>query len=486
MMQHALTDPTWVKGVNSYLVARSYNSTNSAQFYEGIQAAADEDIPVGTPDIAAIMGTWELQAGFPLITVERNQNQLIFSQERFFYDNQESESLWSVPINYVTASYSNFEDTTPDFWLQERNAVFQFDNAPKPMADGDWMVVNVQQSGYYRVNYDSYLWYLIVLQLNGPEDAFEQIHVLNRAQLVDDAFHLARAGRITYDQMMEVMNYLNRETDHVPWALANRASTLLNRWLNGSPAYAEYQAWVRRNTRALYEKLGVNIIENELRVDRYARAIAIDLACQAGSTQCLIDTAEVLDNMLSTGEPIAADLVQTIYCNGVRGADASLLTAMQNELFNTTLQRNRNFIIAGLGCIADSTVLHSHMFSAIQQELALSTTERSNILNSPLNHGESSLRTMIEFIRFNYGGINLINPNQVAILCNNIAQRVSSEAMFAEFSAFLGHLQVNGAITTALRDNLRINSRDIIDWQNRHLYYFMRFFGRHPPEGFVQ
>lgn len=482
MMQHAFTRSTWAKGLNYFLTARSYNFYNPAHLYEALQRSIDEDFEDNTLDVAEIMTTWERQAGFPVISVSRNNDEINFYQDRFFYGDDESDTIFSVPINYVVGSNPDFTVTSPDLWFNTRSTYIQSNTAPKPWTENDWIIVNIQNSGYYRVNYDSNIWVQIINQLNGPGDAFEQIHVLNRAQLIDDSFHLSRAGKTYYDYTMGVMNYLEKETDHVTWALANRAFTLLNRWLNGTPLYGQYQAWVRKNTRLLYEQLGVNVVEGELRTNRYSRLIAVDLACQAGSDQCLTEANELLQNFISSGERVTPDLVQTLYCNGVRRADSAMVASVQSILLGEARQRERNFIISGLGCIENPQLLYTHLFLSIHQFVPFSNAERTNILMSPLNHGERSLQVMIDFIRLNYGGINLINSNLVSTLCTNIAERIASEEMFAEFSTLLPHLQVNGVLTQAISDTLRVSARGILEWQEQHLYYFMRFFGRHPQE----
>lgn len=68
--------------------------------------------------------------------------------------------------------------------------------------------------GFYRVNYDSRNWNRLIAALkNDPK----QIHFLNRAQLVDDSFNLARAGELPYSVPFTLVEYLDKENDFIPW-----------------------------------------------------------------------------------------------------------------------------------------------------------------------------------------------------------------------------------------------------------------------------
>ncbi|KAJ6636155.1 Aminopeptidase N [Pseudolycoriella hygida] len=475
MMQNALGHETWRRGLQLFLDERQDNYTNSALLYAGIQLAVNEDIPNNTPDVHAIMSTWELQAGVPIVTVSRSGDVLNLQQTRFFYSNQSSASLWQIPINYVVRSNPNFNETTPDLWFAGSELEIRNRTAPKPWMPNDWIVVNVQQSGYYRINYDTELWSLLIEQLNSPE--YHLIHLLNRGQLIDDSFNIARSGRITPDIPLDVMNYLERETDHIPWDSAQRALFLYNRWLLGTPVYDEFQDYVLKNVAAMYNKLGVNVIENEPRLDRYARQIAINLACLHGSAQCLDDTAEQLENFFNLQKTLHPDVVAQIYCNGIRRSGADVVEKMRNLLSSATRQTERNRIIAGLGCIEDPDILYDTLFMAILPG-ELSSAERSNVLTSPLNNGASSLLTLMDFIRLNYGGINSIAPNLVSSLCLAIAIRIPTEEMFETFVHLLSHLEINGAISSSTGDSLRISAQGILDWQGDNLDHIVLFFER--------
>lgn len=146
-----------------------------------------------------------------MISVTRIGNLLAFRQERFFYTDDESESLWWVPINFAVGSNPNFTSTLPTFWMRGEAAV----NVTN-LNYFDWIVVNIQQSGYYRVNYDYYMWNLLRVQLNFYN--FTDIHVLNRAQIVDDSLNMAQANRLDYRTALGILKYMSRETDHIPWA----------------------------------------------------------------------------------------------------------------------------------------------------------------------------------------------------------------------------------------------------------------------------
>ncbi|KAJ6636156.1 Aminopeptidase N [Pseudolycoriella hygida] len=473
MMQNALGHETWRRGLQYFLNARQDNYTNSAFLYAGIQLAVSEDIKNNTPDVHAIMSTWELQAGVPIVTVSRSGDVLNLQQTRFFYSNQSRASLWQIPINYVVRSNPNFNETTPDLWFAGKELEIRNGTAPKPWMPNDWIVVNVQQSGYYRVNYDTELWSLLIEQLNSPE--YHLIHLLNRGQLIDDSFNIARSGRITPDIPLDVMNYLERETDHIPWDSAQRALFLYNRWLLGTPVYDEFQDYVLKNVAAMYNKLGVNVIENEPRLDRYARQIAINLACLHGSAQCLDDTAEQLENFFNLQKTLHPDVVAQIYCNGIRRSGADVVEKMQNLLLKAKRQIERDRIIAGLGCIEDPDILYEHLLMAIQPG-ELSSAERSNVLTLPLDNGIASLRALMNFIRSNYGGINLVSADLVSTLCSNIAIRISTKEMYDTFVKLLSHLKINGAISASKETKLQPYAKGILNWQEKHMEHVVLFF----------
>ncbi|XP_029172398.1 aminopeptidase N-like, partial [Nylanderia fulva] len=77
------------------------------------------------------------------------------------------------------------------------------------------MIFNMQQIGYYRVNYDDENWRRITNYLNSVN--YMNIHVLNRAQIIDDTFHLMIAGQLNSSIFWNITFYLHQEEDYIAW-----------------------------------------------------------------------------------------------------------------------------------------------------------------------------------------------------------------------------------------------------------------------------
>lgn len=70
-------------------------------------------------------------------------------------------------------------------------------------------------TGYYRVNYDSQNWLLLAAHLQFATS--RPIPVLNRAQIVNDAFYFTTTGRMEPQLFFDVIKFLNNETSYIVW-----------------------------------------------------------------------------------------------------------------------------------------------------------------------------------------------------------------------------------------------------------------------------
>lgn len=165
--------------------------------------------------------------------------------------------------------------------------------------------------GYYRVNYDKTNWQLIINQL---KTNFESIHILNRAQLLDDAFNLARSGRLSYQVLFELLEYIINDTDYIPLYVVSRGLTYLDRLISGTDYYDEFQQFLTEMLTTAFEKLGTDLIPDEPITDVFNRINVIKWMCLYGGGNC----REVLNGKLASRAFVHPDLQEPVYCGGMR------------------------------------------------------------------------------------------------------------------------------------------------------------------------
>ena len=73
------------------------------------------------------------------------------------------------------------------------------------------------------MNYDEENWKLIAKQLQRDH---QKINVINRAQLIDDAFNLVESDMLDYETALSMTGYLNNEIEYIPWKSAIKGTRL--------------------------------------------------------------------------------------------------------------------------------------------------------------------------------------------------------------------------------------------------------------------
>lgn len=222
MMSHFLTDTVFRGGLSKYLQRMAYKSATQDDLWRFLtDEAKTSGLLDSSTSVKAIMDTWTLQAGFPVVKISRHPNTdaVRLEQVRFVYGNRsktDDRPLWWIPITYTTADELNFENTRPTTWMP-RTKTYELEN--RNLSTAKWFIFNIQQTGYYRVNYDLDNWRAVTQHLMDAKNHLE-IAPANRAQLIDDVMNLARGSYLSYDTAMNLTRYLAYETNHVPWKAA--------------------------------------------------------------------------------------------------------------------------------------------------------------------------------------------------------------------------------------------------------------------------
>lgn len=110
-------------------------------------------------------------------------------------------------------------------------------------SDVDYIKCNINQTGFYRVNYPKEMWSSIIKTLMSNHSKFSPT---DRASLIDDAFSLCDAGELDASVPLELSLYLVNERDHAPWETALRYLNFWKKRLGESEAYKRYMVFFRQ------------------------------------------------------------------------------------------------------------------------------------------------------------------------------------------------------------------------------------------------
>ncbi|KAJ9591526.1 hypothetical protein L9F63_001880 [Diploptera punctata] len=318
MLNHSLGEKTFLDGCRKYVLNNSLKTVDQHDLWNVLteQAHLDQAIPRHL-HLADMMNSWTTRAGYPVINIVRNYTTGNATL-------RQTESLWWIPVTYTTQSRPNFYSTKPKIWMTPHDYEKQLAGLP---GEEEWVLLNIQATGLYRVNYDHKNWELLSNYLNSEK--YEEIAVLNRALLLDDALNLARVGQLPYRPPVDfyVQQLVARQFKEFGF-LPHKNSSYLNGLL-----HKEIVRW----------------------------------ACQTGLHEC-IHTAQEFFNKWTKGSPITfpRSIRAIVYCAAVQYGGPTQWNALWKLFRNSTSSTERNTILLGLGCSQDENILKSYLDWAVQ------------------------------------------------------------------------------------------------------------------------
>lgn len=346
-----------------------------------------------------------------MIHVTADDSRLIFvvTQERYYAASQErlpsDVRSWYIPLSYTTADEPNFDDITFTDYFQNNDLAYPIAYPPGYVST-QWFIFNKQQIGLYRVNYDPSNWNAIIEVLNS--DNFEQIHRLNRAQLVDDALNLAADGYLDYSIALGVLSYLSRETDYIPWRAAIVNLDKLDVLMRDTTSRTAFRNFIRHLNRRMYATHNIEHDPTDSLMDMFARELTIDWTCRMGGAKCLVDTYDYVKTSVDENQKIPDAVEITYLCNGLRGLNRQAeFYYYWQKMQASNDQSERLRIINGLMCSSDPKTLKDLLETTLlnSAETYYRAHERSLILNNVLLKSDVGIEATINFIETFYNEI---------------------------------------------------------------------------------
>ena len=322
MLRDYIGEEAFRSGLKSYFKKHSYSNTERTDLWEELGQASGQDVN-------KIMTPWIQQSGQPLLTVSRQKDRLELSQQRFLLDGEDRDSLWPIPL--LTNKSPGQE------LLTKRTASIAYTGKDTP-------IFNVDGNGHYIVCYED----------EAAHNALKQgilsrsIDSVGRINIINDMLLLARAGKYTMTEPLDLIRQCQDEPRAAVWMMFVRAFALVQTLIDGDKTSENNLRILRRHlARHWYNELGWVDKPRDDPNTKHLRTTALALSI-AGEDSAAIKHALRLFEKAGNVEKLPADQRSMIAGAAVRFGKPSVITQLMREYESSPNPEVQSAIAAAL------------------------------------------------------------------------------------------------------------------------------------------
>ena len=328
MLEQYLGEETFRDGIRIYLKKHAYGNTVTKDLWSALEESSGQ--PVG-----AIMDTWILQGGHPLVKVENGT----ISQSPFSYlppqDKSAIGSLWQVPV-----LSREIGSTTINKQLLA--------SASAPLATSGVAVVNAGGSGFYRTAYGN-------TELAAIAAHLTELDVLERAVLFSDTWAAVMVGGATLHGLLTLATGLTDLDEPSTWSVIGQAIGMIDRIANDEER-VELGGVVRRLYQPVLKRLTWNPTAGESEQAGELRGMVVEMLGIYGHDSDVI--AEALRRF--DANEVSGDLARAIVMIAAdqhRPGTSAILDERRKSA--TTPQDEQRYLFALAGIPSEAVALET-------------------------------------------------------------------------------------------------------------------------------
>lgn len=469
MLNYTLTKEVFQKGLHNYLKKFSYKSTSQDDLW-GLftKRAHNQSIIPENITVKALMNSWTSQSGYPRVTITRNYTTgiAVINQTKMTEDfNVTTDALWYIPINYITRDDKN----TESIWLfNARETELNLTS----LDNDSWVLANIDETGFYRVNYDLHNWKLLTYQLRRNPI---KIPVSNRGHLIDDAFQLSNTGLMNYTVAFDLVKYLTiAEKNYVPWYAALRNMEELRVIISNYEYSGLYDNFILKLVRPMFDELGTSENSTDTQNEKLLRLLIVKSACQLRYWRCTQWARTMYDQWLKaanpdSSNPINVDYRYIVQCSAIKTGGPEEWDFLWNRTLSPSMSPyDLETAFLSLGCTYDPWLINRYLEYSLDGNMTLENVQ--NVWKS-INH-PVGVRTGFQFLRLNWDRIYATYEEIFPVfstIFHDFVSQLSTEIDLEDLTTFYKlHQSDLKSVATILQssvDQMKVR----IKWRKKHL-----------------
>ncbi|XP_020088799.1 aminopeptidase M1-like [Ananas comosus] len=202
MLQSYLGAECFQKALASYIKKFAYSNAKTEDLWAVLEKESGEPVK-------KLMHSWTKQKGYPVLSVKVRDGNLEFEQTQFLSSGSSGVGQWIVPITLCCCSYKSQEKFLLETKSDKMNLTKLCDSFDSGKGGKFWIKVNVNQTGFYRVNYDDELASKLRYAIES-----HQLTATDRFGVLDDSFALSMACKQTLSSLLSLMAAYKEESEY--------------------------------------------------------------------------------------------------------------------------------------------------------------------------------------------------------------------------------------------------------------------------------
>lgn len=345
MLENFLGAEEFRRGLHDYLTEHSYDNADTIDLWNALSAASGEPV-------SEMMDTWLNQTGYPYLdaAIEREETGITVSvdQQRFTYDSiidegELDETTWYVPLRVSTSRSEDIAATL----LRGRSAGLRVAGRPN-----DWVKVNPEQTGFFRVKYRS-----ADLALLRPGIESRVLSPTDRLGIQNDAYALAKAGIQRATDFLEIARAYTNEDNAYVWGDLSANLGVLKNLLADEPFFDAYRRFARNLFLPAGMRVGWDPKPGEGHLDALLRSTVLTGLGEYGDPDALAEAGRRFEEYVKDQGRVNPDIRKTVLSLAAKQGDSDVYHAMWKLEQEATMEEEKVRLLGALSEFEDTDLL---------------------------------------------------------------------------------------------------------------------------------
>lgn len=330
-------------GLQHYLAQNAYKNTATIDLWQALET-------VSKKPVRSFMHAWTAFDGFPVVNISANGEKIHIKQQRFYINptvKKKDKTIWPIAL----------QSNEPNIPL-----VLDTSEIKLSISKLNKLKLNKNQTGFYRVSYDSKLTAQLAKQIRNND-----LGPVDRLGILSDVFENAKAGvGSTVDALVLLDAYDNEDNSSVWDVIAANIGTV-RAVMDNEDLRNDMKPYIIELTRLQLNRLGWQPKSSDSYFDQLLRPTVLGMSAVAEESATVKQALKFFDTMKKP-ENINPDLRSIVYGTAVRSYNNVKTFDKLLSMHETSkLSEERTALAAALTSFKDST-LHTKALSLITTE----------------------------------------------------------------------------------------------------------------------